>query len=85
MEAILKIGANWVIQLKIEICMFVWKVKMTKVKDALRRMKMRKFVGSNEIPIEVWKCLGDGVWWLTNIFYKILRVNKFLTSEGEAL
>jgi hypothetical protein len=32
---------------------------MTKVKDALRRMKMRKFVGSNEIPIEVWKCLGD--------------------------
>ena len=30
-----------------------------------------------EIPIEVWKFLGDmGVCWLTNLFNKILSANK---------
>ena len=50
---------------------------MTKLKSALRRMKMGKAVGLDEIPIEVWKCLGDvGVCWLTNLFNKILSSNK---------
>ena len=37
-----------------------------------------KAMGPDEIPIEVWKCLGDvGVCWLTNIFNKILSaINK---------
>ena len=55
---------------------FVWRIRMTEVKDALRRMKMGK-LGLEEIPSEVWKCLGDvGVWWLTNQFNKILSIHK---------
>lgn len=30
---------------------------------------MGKAIGPDEIPIEVWKCMGNvGVCWLTNIF-----------------
>ena len=28
------------------------------VKEALKRIKSRKAVGRDEIPIEVWRCLG---------------------------
>ena len=44
---------------------------MTEVKDALRRMKMGKALGPDEIPNEVWKCFGEvGVCWL-NFFFSI--------------
>ena len=43
-------------------CRFAQKIRMTEVNDALRRMKMRKLVGPDEIPIEVRKCLGDVVY-----------------------
>ncbi len=44
-------------------------------------MKMGKYVGLDEIPIKDWKCLGDvGVLQLTNIFNKILSVNR-MSSE----
>ena len=40
-------------------------------------MKTRKAVGSNEIPIEVWKCLGEfGIKWLTKLFNRIWQSNK---------
>ena len=40
-------------------------------------MKTRKAVGSDEIPIEVWKCLGEfGIKWLTKLFNKIWQSNK---------
>ena len=40
-------------------------------------MKMGKFVGPDKFPIEVVKCLSDVVvYWLTNLFNKILSVNK---------
>ena len=29
------------------------------VKNALRRMKKGKAVGSDELPAEVWKCMGE--------------------------
>ena len=46
-------------------------------KEVLRRMKTRKAVGSNAIPIEVWKCLGEFmVNWLTKLFDKIWQSNK---------
>ena len=36
------------------------------VKEALRKMKFRKAVGLNLIPVEIWKCLGEvGLDWLT--------------------
>ena len=55
---------------------FVRRIRMTEVKDALRIMNVVKAVGLDEIPIKVWKCLGDvSICWLTNLFNKILRVN----------
>ena len=40
-------------------------------------MKTRKTVGPDEIPIEVWKCLGEfGIKWLTKLFNKIWQSNK---------
>ena len=43
-------------------CRFAQRNRMTEVNDALNRMKMRKVVGPDEIPIEVRKCLGDVVY-----------------------
>ena len=40
-------------------------------------MKTSKACGPDEIPIEVWKCLGDvGIRWLTQLFNKILTTKK---------
>ena len=38
---------------------FIRRIRMTEAKDALRRMKIGKSMGLDEISIEVWKCLGD--------------------------
>ena len=59
-EAIKKIWVNWVTQLRIEIIgflflfiyLFIYRICMTKVKDVLRMMKIKKAVGPDEI-IEV--------------------------------
>ena len=33
-------------------------VSIEEVKNALRRMKKGKAVGPDELPVEVWKCMG---------------------------
>ena len=39
------------------------------VKNALKRMKKGKVVGTNELPVEVWKCMGEmGIEFLTRLF-----------------
>ena len=38
---------------------FMRRIWPCEFKEVLRRMKTRKAVGSNAIPIEVWKCLGE--------------------------
>ena len=44
---------------------------------ALKKMKHRKVVGPDDIPIEVWKVLGEmGIAWLTYIFNRILKTKK---------
>ena len=56
---------------------FICRIRPYEVKEALRRMKTRKVVGSDKIPIEVWKCLGEfGIKWLTKLFNKIWQSNK---------
>jgi len=37
---------------------YMRRISEFEVKDALKRMKSRKAVGLDEIPIEVWRCLG---------------------------
>jgi ribosomal protein L20A (L18A) len=47
------------------------------VRIALRNMGRNKAVGPDQIPVEVWKCLGDeGVNMLTTLFNKILSGAK---------
>ena len=43
------------------------------VKNAVRRLKKGKPVGSDELPVEVWKCMGEmGIKFLTRVFHRLL-------------
>jgi hypothetical protein len=56
---------------------FVHRIQEFEVKDALKRMKRGKAMGPDEIPIEVWRSLGDvAIVWLTKLFNPIFRSNK---------
>lgn len=47
-------------------------------------MKNRKVLGSDGIPVEVWKILEScGVGWLTRFFNKILVERKIPDAEKE--
>ena len=57
--------------------MFYRRIKVSEVREALKRMENGKSVGQDGIPIEVWKCLGEeGVTWLTKLFNEILWSKK---------
>ena len=44
------------------------------VKNALRRMKKGKAVGPDELPVEVWKCMGEmGIKFLTRLFNRLFN------------
>ena len=48
-------------------------VSKEKVKNALRKMKNGKAVGKDELPVEVWKCMGKiGRRFLTRLFNRLL-------------
>ena len=48
-------------------------VSREEVKNALRRMKKDKAVGPDELPVEVWKCMGKmGIEFLTRLFNRLL-------------
>ena len=52
-------------------------ISREEVKEALRKMGRAKSVGTDKIPIEVWKCLGDvGAQWLTTLFNTILYTGR---------
>jgi hypothetical protein len=56
---------------------FVRRIQESEVKEALKKMKTGKTLGPNDIPIEVWRCLGDiAIMWLTKLFNTIFRSNK---------
>ncbi|MCJ8749608.1 hypothetical protein PDJAM_G00178240 [Pangasius djambal] len=47
------------------------------VRKALKRMKTGKAVGPDDIPVEVWKCLGEAaVEFLTSLFNRVLEREK---------
>ncbi|KAK3556739.1 hypothetical protein QTP70_015067 [Hemibagrus guttatus] len=39
------------------------KIRKDEVRKALKRMKSGKAVGPDDIPVEVWKCLGEAAVW----------------------
>ena len=56
-------------------------VSTEEVKNALRRMKKGKAVGPNELPIEVWKCMGEmEIKFLTRLFNRLL-VGERMSEE----
>ena len=55
---------------------FFHKIRASKVIFALK-MNSGRALGSDDIPIEAWKCLGDiGMSWLTKFFNKIIITKK---------
>ncbi|KAM1225087.1 hypothetical protein ACFX2G_044844 [Malus domestica] len=56
---------------------FYRRIRKEEVVVALKKMKHRKAVGLDDIPIEVWKVLGEtGITWLTDLFNRILKTKK---------
>ncbi|KAK3524762.1 hypothetical protein QTP86_002705 [Hemibagrus guttatus] len=50
------------------------KVRKDEVGKVLKRMKSGKAVGPDDIPVEVWKCLGEAaVEFLTSLFNRVLE------------
>ncbi|KAK3524988.1 hypothetical protein QTP86_012195 [Hemibagrus guttatus] len=53
------------------------KIRKDKVRKALKRMKSGKAVGPDDIPVEVWKCLGEAaVEFLASLFNRVLESEK---------
>ncbi|KAK3507290.1 hypothetical protein QTP70_013546 [Hemibagrus guttatus] len=50
------------------------KIRKDEVQKALKRMKSGKAVGPDDIPVEVWKCLGEAaVEFLASLFNRVLE------------
>ncbi|KAK3556309.1 hypothetical protein QTP70_007129 [Hemibagrus guttatus] len=53
------------------------KIRKDEVRKALKRMKSGKAVGPDDIPVEVWKCLGEAaVEFLTTLFNRVLESDR---------
>ncbi len=49
-------------------------------------MKNNKMVGSDDIPIEAWKCIGKvGNTWLTNLFNLIMKTKKMFEQWRKSI
>jgi len=54
-------------------------ISKDEIKGTLRKMPNGKIKGSDKIPVEVWKWLGEeGLEWLTELFNVFLRTVKML-------
>ncbi|KAK3574478.1 hypothetical protein QTP86_008076 [Hemibagrus guttatus] len=57
-------------------------IRKDEVRKALKRMKSGKAVGPDDIPVEVWKCLGEAaVEFLASLFNRVLEMMDQLSEE----
>ncbi|KAK3564447.1 hypothetical protein QTP86_020386 [Hemibagrus guttatus] len=62
---------------RMDMAVKVEKIRKDEVRKAWKRMKSGKAVGPDDIPVEVWKCLGEAaVEFLTSLFNKVLENEK---------
>ncbi|KAK3543979.1 hypothetical protein QTP70_032740, partial [Hemibagrus guttatus] len=55
------------------------KIRKDEVRKALKRMKSGKAVGPDDIPVEVWKCLGEAAMeFLASLFNRVLESERML-------
>ncbi|KAK3522736.1 hypothetical protein QTP86_030783 [Hemibagrus guttatus] len=60
----------------------VYKIRKDEVRKALKRMKSGKAVGPDDIPVEVWNCLGEAaVEFLASLFNRVLEMMDQLSEE----
>ncbi|KAK3558371.1 hypothetical protein QTP86_017592, partial [Hemibagrus guttatus] len=53
------------------------KIRKDEVRKALKRMKSGKAVGPDDIPVEVWKCVGEAaVEFLASLFNRVLESER---------
>ncbi|KAK3558646.1 hypothetical protein QTP86_022960 [Hemibagrus guttatus] len=53
------------------------KIRKDEVRKALKRMKSGKAVGPDDIPVDVWKCLGEAaVEFLASLFNRVLESER---------
>jgi len=53
------------------------RITKDEIKEALKKMTNGNEEGPDQIPMEVWKCLGEeGLEWLTELFNVIFRTAK---------
>ena len=56
---------------------FFRRIRVSEVIFALKKIKLGRALGPDDIPIEAWKCLRDvGVSWLMKFFNKIILTKK---------
>lgn len=55
---------------------YLCKIRVSEVKEALRRIKIGNVLGLNGIPIEILKGMRDDSLWSTKLFNKIIKNKK---------
>lgn len=69
---------------KIRYHMYLCRIRVSNINEALRRMKIQKALGPYGIPIKVWKCMeDDSLSWLIKLFNKIIRTKKIARKVEE--
>jgi len=52
-------------------------ISKVEIREAMRKIPNEKAEGPDQIPVEVWKCLGEkGLEWLPELFNVIFRTAK---------